>query len=29
MAGNIFISKVDAVLYIVLSKAENTCLMGN
>jgi len=29
MTGNVVISEVAALIYVVLSKAENTCLIGN
>ena len=29
MKGKVVISEVDALMYVVLSKAENTCLTGN
>jgi hypothetical protein len=29
MTGNVVISEVVGVMYVVLSKVENTCLMGN
>jgi hypothetical protein len=29
MAGSVVISEVDTFLYVIISKAENTCLMGN
>jgi len=29
MIGNVVLSEVDALMYVVLSKAEKTCLMGN
>jgi hypothetical protein len=29
MYDNVIISEVDALIYVVLSEAENACLMGN
>jgi len=29
MIGDVVLSEVDARMYVVLSKAEKTCLMGN
>jgi len=29
MIGNVVISEVDAVMYVVLSKVKNMCLIGN
>jgi hypothetical protein len=29
MIGNVVISEEDSVMYVVISKAKNTCFMGN